>query len=609
MADVKDKKKKPHDPSLGVELPDGVCLEDLKENFSVATAEYSKAYKKAVTLDKVDNNELWKAINAKYPSYQILPQTNHVSYVKSNILAAVYTVGRSASLIPTTPEDKEIVEQLNQVLDYIWSQCEFPYYQMEAGERAALMNLGITQVGWDNSVMVGNKASLAKGKCVLKNINPLRYMRDPAATDLDNASYVITWDDFHKSTLKANDLYKKEFKKYCEINRGTSNITEQTQKGYTDKVSESNSGKKGYYRIVYHWVRVGDKIHEIHTIDNNYVLHVVEDIQPSTFPFAELYCNLPVDSLFGTSEPEKILANSVAYNLMHSIILTSEYKNQRPPRFVNQQSNLNIASFKTHGNEADRTFVVAGDASKAVHYHQFPSPTQAAITGMATLAQDIKMVSGIDDRYTGRDTGSILTTGGINSMLDQVSVTDSTKIANYERYCKRLTKLILGNYIKFSATAREYLVKDPQSPKKYRAVKVDFPEIPDDTVFEYELAISPLLPKNKTAIANMANKLMEMQMQYSAQNIETDLITPQEWLMMQDLPMREYMMERMGMQRHENYTEAVTQIITQYAGLVQNGMNPDEALQVTAQTMQAQDNPQGNGVEDVIQNITQGGML
>ena len=73
--------------------------------------------------------------------------------------------------------------------------------------------------------------------------------------------------------------------------------------------------------------------------------------------------------------------------------------------------------------------------------------------------------------------------------------------------------------------------------------------------------------------------------------------------------MREYMMERMGMQRHENYTEAVTQIITQYAGLVQNGMSPDDALQVTASTMQAQDNPQGNGVEDVIQNITQGGML
>jgi hypothetical protein len=253
---------------------------------------------------------------------------------------------------------------------------------------------------------------------------------------------------------------------------------------------------------------------------------------------------------------------------MLSLALTAEYKNQRPPRFINQQSGLNIDAFLKHGNDADRAFPVNGDASKAVHYHQFPAVTAQLMSELGVLNGDIQRVSGVDDRYTGRDTGSIITTGGVNSMLDQVTMIDAPKIENYERYCKRLTQLIISNYIINSPIKRKYFVKDKKLPDRWNTVEVDFPKIDNDTIFEYELSISSELPKNKAVIANMANKLMEMQMQYSSQNTDVDLITPQEWLMMQDLPMREYMLERMGIQRTANWTEACAQIINQYSGLV-----------------------------------------
>lgn len=595
---------------MTIKLPDGIELKDLDEHYRIASAEYSIAQRRARRLDLVDKNRLWEAINAKFPRYQILPETNHVSYVKNNILASIYTVGKSATLIPTSEQDKEIVMQLNAVFDHIWSQLDVPLYQMKAGERAALLNLGITQVGWDNSVVTGlGTDTFQKGRCVLKNINPLRYMRDPFADSLDTAGYVMVWDSYHKSVLLSNENYKDEFKKYLK-DRPSGMMPSSTgvPEAPTDRLSANASGKRDYYKVITHWVRVGDKIHEIHTIDNNYVLYVKENIKPNAFPFAELYCNLPNDDLFGYSEPNKIFANSLAYNLMNSLILTSEYKNQRPPKFINTASGLNVASFTKHGNEADRTFLVNGDASKAVHYHQFPEPTAQAIAALAVLTRDIQQVTGVDDRYTGRDTGSILTTGGINSMLDQVTMIDAPKIENYERYCKRLTQLILYNYIAFSAIKRKYLIKDMKTTK-WRSVEIDFPSIPEDTVFEYELTISSELPKNKTAIANMANKLMEMQMQYSAQNIEADLITPQEWLMMQDLPMKDYMMERMGIQRTANWTEAVSQIVSQYAGLIQEGADPRDAILATADTMQAQAMPGGMGAQDVAQNVEQGGML
>ena len=589
MSDEKEKK-------TDVKLPEHVTVDKLKEYFSLARTEYAAAHRRAQKLDATDRGKLREAVRAEFPKYQILPDTNFISYVKQNILASIYTVGKSARLIPTSDKDKEIVEQLNIALDNIWSTLNVANYQMEAGERAALINYGVTQVGWDNNIITGTGDTFRKGDIVLKNINPLKFMRDPFATCLDTASWCVTWDSYHKSVILDNDSYKEEFKKYLSEYRSVDS-TGQMPENSTDHVSHSSNNKKDYYTIYTYWVNDNGKIHEIHLVNNEYVLLCKQDIKPSTFPFAELYCNLPAGVLFGTSECAKIFSNNLAYNIMSSIILTSEYKNQRPPRFVNGNSGINVATFVKHGNDADRTFIVQGDASKAVHYHQFPQPTQQAIQSMGFLSSDVKTITGVDDRYTGRDTGSVLTTGGIESMLDQVTMIDAPKVENYETYCKRLTQLIISNCIQYSFK-RSYFTQD-QRTLKWKTVEVDFPKIDNDTIFSYELVISSELPKNKTRIESVANHLMEMQMQYQGQGIDVDIITPEEWLMMQDLPMREYMQERMGIQRTQNWVSMVSQAVTQYAGLVENGVDPEEAISATADTMARQAQPgAGDAVQD-----------
>jgi hypothetical protein len=228
---------------------------------------------------------------------------------------------------------------------------------------------------------------------------------------------------------------------------------------------------------------------------------------------------------------------------------------------------------------------------------------------MQVLNFDIKNVSGVDDRYTGRNTGSIITTGGVNAMLDQVTMIDAPKVENYEAYAKRLSELIISNYIRFSAMERKYFVRDAQNPGKWRTVAVNFPKIDNDTLFEYELSISSELPKNKSVIQSMADKLMQMQMQYNGAGIDADLITPEEWLMYQDLPMKEYMLDRMGMQRAQNWTEITSQIVNQYGGLIEQGANPEDAILATADTMASQAQSNKGGVQDVMQNLMQGGML
>ena len=171
-------------------LPEDVTVQQLYENFRIANTEYSAAFKRAKKLDLADRNKLWQAINVQFPKYQILPETNHVSYIKNNLLASIYVVGKSASLLPTSDKDKNLVTLLNVAMERIWSQLDVPYFQMLAGERAALLNLGVTQVGWDNNIVTGSVGSdtFEKGRCILKNVDPLKYMRDPFSQSLDTES-------------------------------------------------------------------------------------------------------------------------------------------------------------------------------------------------------------------------------------------------------------------------------------------------------------------------------------------------------------------------------------------------------------------------------------
>lgn len=565
-----------------ITLPEGVTLKILKERYDVADRQYTRPMKKAKLLDAADRGKLWEASGIKFPKYQILTDSNHVAYIKNNLLSSLYSVGKVPSLEMTSKEDKDVIAGLNIALDRVWSKSEVGYHQMLAGERAALLNLGLTHVGWDSNKQSGKGDTWFKGDIKLKNINPLKFRRDPFADNIETASFACYWDVFHKSILESDSRYKEEFKSYLDSQK-TKSGQKYTQDIYTDTRGE-NAQQKDYYKIFISWIRVEGKIVEVHSINYDHVLHMIDNLLPANeIPIAELYCNIPAGDIIGTSEPSKIFSNSLAINIMNSILFTSEYKNQRPPRFVNSQSGLNINAFKKYGNEADYTFIVNGDASRAVHYHQFPQASPQLPSLMNMAANDIKNLSGVDDRYTGRDTGSIITTGGTEAMLDQVTIIDQPKINNYNKYSIRLSKLIMSNLIEFSEK-RKYFVQD-------KTIEVAFPDIDGDTLFDYAVDISPELPRNRARLAQMATVLMEKQLQYRQSGLEVDWITPEEWLMFQDIPHKEFMSERMGIQRNKDFVEQVAQVVFQYSELTQQGMDPEEALMATAQTLQESNAP------------------
>lgn len=551
-------------------------LARMKEHYELGKRYYARVHKKMRLLNSTDQGDLWKALRAKFPPYQLLPDTNFVSYVKQNILASLYTVTKSAEVVPTSEHDQEVCTLLNVALEHEWDKNTVGYYQFLAGDRAALLNYGITQPFWDES----------KKQVGYKNIDPIRFMRDPFADSLDAAGWCMVYNSYHKSLFTKHPLYKKVFKE--KVLKPSISASTEALPDYNEK--PNINGSEEHYNLFIIWERQGDgTINEIHTLDNEILLLYKQDIKPSVFPFAELYCNLPGSSLIGTSEPAKIFSNNLVYNLMDSIAYTAEYKNQRPPKFVSSQSGLNLASFTKHGNEADRTFIVNGDASRAVHYHQFPQVSNALPNMQGMLSNNMQLISGVDGRYTGRDTGSIITTGGTEEMLNRVTLIDTPKVMNYEAYTKRLTELTLRLLLEF-APKRSYLVKDESNSTDkhavFNTVEVDFPNIDAETVFEYAIQISSELPKNKQRVQAWANNMMEKQMQYQQAGLNVDVITPEEWIKYQDVPYKEQLLHRMGLQARVNaYIEAET-AVSEYAAMLEQGVLPEDAMSMTAQGLE-----------------------
>lgn len=582
--------KKPTKDIYGSEmLPEGVCLNDVKDKIKDTNAHYTKAIQRMRLLDGADRGKVWDVVRAKFPSYQMTPDTNWVNYIKDNIVASIYTTGRYGELMPRAEDDIQLCIEFNSAMDTIWANTKADYYQMLAGERAALFNLGITMVGWNKNLVGGTKNYWYKGDIIFKNIDPMKFRRDPYADEFDNAEFCYYFDDYSMSMIKSKKIYTSRINELIKaLGDNLGGYQAESEIVAANDRKQPDGSNDSYHRITYFYIMYnadnedGYKIAEIHLLDDKYVLYCKQDLKPRMFPFALLYCNLPAGDLVGSSEPAKIFGNYLTYDLLNSIYATYAYKAQRPPRFVNVQSGINIRQFAKYGNDADKTFPVNGDASTAVHYGQFPPLPPELLQIKSNIGTDIMTASGIDPMYAGKDTGSIQTTGGMDTLTGNTTMRDNMKIALYEQYTRRLTELVVNNLIQFG-DKRTYTVKDPVT-QQVKTVEFDFPAIDDDIRFRYDIDIQAYLPRNKARLSAAANMLLEKQAQYKP---DPEIITVEEWLLMQDIPFRDLIFKRMGIQRNTRITEQVAKTLEMFADLVEGGMLPEDAVESVAAQLQA----------------------
>lgn len=570
-------------------LPEGISLNKIREFYNETERTYIPILKRMRILDGTDRGKLWEVVKAKFPRFQILPDTNHVNMIKEELVASLYTTGRYPTLLPKSPDDVQVITEINSAMEAIWDSVDAYNYQLEAGERAALLNLGITQVGWRSDIMGGTSGAWYKGDVVYKNIDPMQFRRDPYADNLDASRFVYVYNDYSLNFIKTNKDYKERLDEILKVKKEIEPVLlSDTITKAGDRPRPNTDPNSEYHRVFTYFIRdlEGEGIHEIHVLDNEYVLKVKKNIKPNQYPFALLYCNLPAGDLVGTSEAAKIFANSLTYNMISSIQATHAYKAQRPTRFISTDAGINLREFQKYGNDADRLFPVTGNASEAYHEAKVQPLSPELPLAKQNLAFDIVDITGVDATYRGKDTGSVQKTGAMDSMITRATQRDLSKIRNYEKYSKDLAILTINNLIEFG-DKRSYTVKDPIS-QEAKKIEIAFPKLGNDFRAAYSINIEPYLPKNKARLASIGNMLLEKQAQYQP---DPEIITIEEWLLTQDIPFSDLMFKRIGIQRNTMFTEQVAKTLTMYSDLVSEGMDANEAVEQVALALQEEQVP------------------
>ena len=247
--------KKPIKDIYGSELlPEGVCLKRIEDNIRDTNAHYTKATQRMRILDGADRGKVWDVVRAKFPSYQLTPDTNWVNYIKDNLVASIYTTGRYGELMPRSEDDVQLCVEFNSAMDTIWANVKADYYQMLAGERAALLNLGITMVGWNKNIVGGTKNYWYKGDIIFKNIDPMKFRRDPYADEFDNAEFCYYYDDYSMSILKSKKLYKNRINELVKaLGDNLGGYQAESEIVAANDRKQPDGSKDNYHRITYYY--------------------------------------------------------------------------------------------------------------------------------------------------------------------------------------------------------------------------------------------------------------------------------------------------------------------------------------------------------------------
>ncbi len=578
------------DLQLGYTLHD---LQTLRDEFRNGRMTLENTWK---VLDAYDSGKFWDEIKVKLPKHQIIPDTNKVFYVKNNMINSVYSAPYLADVLPLDPADQDEARQINKLLEYAYNKHEIGNKQLQAGERAALLNVGFLQIGWNDDVTYTMGEG---GKTVTQNGDIEVIVRDPKDVFLDpnfkdfqrgRALFIVT-EDSSENLLAEYPACREELLALVKADEDRRRTGAQLLASAvnTDSVNNYHSldvqkGSVGMFTVTIAYKMVADengrRVDQVIYVAGSVVLEYKKGIVPECYPIVALYNLPPERDAYGVGVCSRILRNALSLNILDSIAVTHTYASQRTPLILDLRSGLNLARVAADMNNPDRIFPItsgtARDALVRMDYPELPRSLDIIRNG---LSDAINEISGIDDRYTGRDTGSVTTTGGMERLQQRISLTDNTRIAMVEQYARNLSRMILEFYIAKGGKRAFVSVNNYEDPVK-AVLTVDFDKYHDKKKnFVYSINATPLLPKTRQRLAEAANIIMQVQMQYGGQ---IQLLTPEEWMFFQDFPQKDMILDRMKIDRLRNDQQEIASELTSFGSLTEQGMRPEAAVEQLA---------------------------
>jgi len=554
-------------------------------------------------LDSYDSGDFWETMRKELPKHQIIPDTNHINYIKENIINSVYAAPYIADVLPMDSDDLEEARNINKFVEYYYNLKKVGLKQLKVSGRTALLNVGFIQGGWDSTINYSHLSGDQAGGLDLIVRDPMSVYLDPNFVEFQEGRAVFISTEESVETLLANyPDSASELKKYFGVNKNSPAIevsgvasSEDVGKNYpANNVTRDTIGMMPVW-IAFKKVPTSPDSYRIDQIiytQGEIILEYKKGIKPNYFPLVGLYLTPPEKDSFGIGICQRVLKNVLSLNILNSIAITHTYAAQRTPWVFDTNSGLSVRRVQQDLNRPDVLFPISsGDATKVLHRLEYPVLPPNLEFIKKTLEDDIEKISGIDAKYTGRDTASVTTTGGMERLQQRVSMSDNTRISLIEDYAVNLTKMIIDFHI-INGGSYQFVPTNSNAPKEKEVLSVDFGKYRNQAhKFLFSINAGPLMPKTRSRLAEAANIIMQTQMQYAQGGQQVQLMSAEEWLFFQDFPQKDMILDRMKIEQLRNDQEEIASELTSFSAMTEEGMRPESAVDQLAKERQLRRDP------------------
>jgi hypothetical protein len=576
-------------------------------------------HQKWAMIDMFDRGEQWK--NANLPPWIPKPVNNMIRYFRTLKRANLASAIPKATFYPILPDYKDQVRDLQDAYDHIWESEKIPRIARRCIDRSIAQGTGIAYVYNDETYIGGvyyenndPRNIMYQGRICAKWWPNTNFFIDPDAYRLKDAKYVETTEILPLAAIKKN----KKFIEYAGEKKIQGMKDDQMDRENSGDGTvfdrENNPSTSDYDRATgdelvtlhCHWERyLNDEGRwqldcTYYTKNNDFILYKLEDIKPNCYPFAVIYYEEEEQDFWGTGLSEDVLDNQQVVNKTDQTASIIGVLHQNPQKVVSRESGINAQELAKFGSLPGRVWTSNVDPSNSIHHIEPPDIPKGLFELSDRMKNDMRETVGITESYTGESVGSLTTSTGVNSLIERATVRDKDKMIQIDDFIEDLSDIIVKFVLYSWKDKRPIMKTNPNGSADYGMYN-PIDEIDADNI-EYRVKsdVYARAPVTQAMKKQQADQLMQLQGQF---NFNPPIITPEEWIQLQDFEHKADILRRMEDDRKKlqaqeaaNMAQMIQQVAAQVADARAKG-EPEQVVQQIA-TQAAQEMLQQKQNED-----------
>ena len=544
-------------------------------------------------LDSFDRGEEW-TIKGGMPSWIPKPQSNYVNKVKKFKTGNLMLDDYLGELIPLAPENEPQIWMLQRFYEQLFDKLNMKKHIAKVIRTSRLLGTGILYVGWDENYIGGTRGHLYQGEILVQEIEPSTFFVDPKAFTLEEALYCGTFVRTTKEHILMDPSIDKEKKKEFEERRSFAgnSLMGQEDRGEIYNNRDYSSYQEDVVDLVTFYEKMPNEDNNGFTICVKYIadgvlIKEIEEIQPNVFPFIMLRQYEQRQDFWGISDAQLILPNVKMLNKIQSIIGTLATLYQNPQKIVYEGSGIDPRIISKYGNAFGLVFLSKyPDLANVIRNVDVADIPMTLMNYMEYLKKEIDDFTGMTDFNTGASSGSIQTSGGVNSMIQRSLVVFQDEMVLFEHFLEKVSYAMLQNAIQYYTDDRLMRMRDTNPNNDFEFEYIPFrAEEFEELAWDFNIDIQAKIQNNEETKRETMRMLSEWQLQY-APGIE--IVRPEDIVKAFNPSDRDVILARISKDRQDKSIEKASEITQQVMQGMQAGYDPQMIAEMVFKTLNPQ---------------------